>query len=456
MKKVKLFILVATCIFSKTLLAQQTDSQCGTEILTQQWEDEFQRLVSDFKLKQQANKSTQSIIYTIPVIFHIIHGGEPVGTFPNLAQGQINSQLTVTNQDFSGTGFNVGNYPANAFINWVASQALPTGNVDGSGRVKIADVGVQFCLAEKDTLGNILPEPGIDRINYITKGWSNPNTFSTTTTLSNYLNGTIKPQSIWNPKKYLNIWISDRTSALQFTGVATYPPLSGLTGIGGPGVGTDTTDGVWCYAKALGSYNIYPSGIYASPSVCGRTVTHEAGHYLGLRHIWGDGSCATDYCNDTPPAAAQNTGNPTYPLNIGSCASPSNSPDGEMFMNFMDYPSDPNKYMFTIDQAIRMQTALLNSSYRNQLGTHGLCSATTGINESLLTSSTSVYPNPTTGLLHIQSAEKIQNIRIYTLSGETILETNSNALSIENLPAGMYFLSIITNTKTETIKIIKE
>ena len=161
----------------------------------------------------------------------------------------------------------------------------------------------------------------------------------------------------------------------MFTGVASGPPLSGLTGLS-EGLGTDTTDGIWLYAKVTGSPIIYPSGIYGNPNVRGRTATHEIGHWLGLKHIWGDGACATDYCNDTPPAASNNIGVPTYPHNVGTCTSPSNSLDGEMFMNFMDYTLDPYKYMFTTDQVVRMQTALLNSPNRILLGTHNICSST--------------------------------------------------------------------------------
>ena len=157
MKK-NLLTTISLLLFSLTIYAQQENQFCGTRVPNHPWEKEFQKLISDYKTNQKSKKQS-SRVYTIPIIFHVIHSGQPIGTFPNISQGQINSQITVLNQDFSGNGFNSSNYPSNAFVNWVINQALPSANIDINGRVKIVDVGIQFCLATKDTIGNILPEP---------------------------------------------------------------------------------------------------------------------------------------------------------------------------------------------------------------------------------------------------------------------------------------------------------
>jgi hypothetical protein len=414
------------------------------------WESEFQKLIA-------ADKSTNSSnTYIIPVIFHVIHGGEPVGTFPNILQGQILSQITILNQDFSGNAYNASNYPQNAFVNWAIAQNIPAANLDSLGRIKIADFNIQFCLATLDSNGNVLPEPGINRINYQSLGLPSPAGYSTQATMRSYLDNILKPQTIWDVRKYLNVWITDKNSALSYAGVSTGPPLSGLTDL--PNTATESTDGIWCYTKVIGSNALFPSGSYIAPFIDGRTLTHEAGHYVGLRHIWGNGECGNDFCNDTPPAAAQNSGTPNYPHNIGSCASPSNTPDGEMFMNFMDYTRGPGVYMFTTDQRSRARTAMQNSPFRNQLGTHGLCSASTVIYNESLKNDIIIYPNPASKQLNINvSQNEIDEVSIYNLLGQTVITVkNNNSIDISGLPNGIYIVRVTQGQNKNTQKFVKE
>ncbi|MFN9983508.1 MAG: hypothetical protein ACK53Y_26515, partial [bacterium] len=228
-------------LFVLTIYAQKESQNCGAEIPTDLWENEFQHLIYEYK--QRHNHQIKSdTVYTIPIIFHVIHGGQTIGTFPNISQDQINSQITVLNQDFSGNGFNSSSYPSTAYTSWAINQALSPNNVDSLGRVKIADVGIQFCLAAKDTNGNLLPEPGINRIYYLSLNLQNPSNYSTQATMKSYLDDILKPQSIWNVTKYLNVWITDKNDSLNYTGVSSVPPLTGLIGI--PNNSTESTDGI--------------------------------------------------------------------------------------------------------------------------------------------------------------------------------------------------------------------
>lgn len=431
--------------------AQNDFIGCASESPLMQWEYALQELIKNSSPENKHGK-TMTNHYTIPIIFHVIHGGEPLGTYPNILSGQLASQITIINQDFSGNAYNASNYPAAAFVNWAVNQKTPQANLDQNGRIKIADFNIEFCLATTDNNGNILSEPGINRINYVQKGWVNPNQFTTQISMKSYLDSIIKPQSIWDVKKYLNIWITDKSTLLNYAGVSSVPPLSGLPDL--PGNATDTTDGIWCFTKAIGSYTLFPAGTYISTFIDGRTLTHEIGHYVGLRHIWGDGACGNDFCDDTPPAASENTGTPTYPYNAGSCASPSNNPDGEMFMNFMDYTRGPSKFMFTTDQKTRAHMVMLNSPFRNKLGTHNLCNTISAISEVALPTPISVYPNPANDRVHISvGKQQILRTKIFDKTGQLLMETEGSTISVQDLPIGFYFISAETNDQISTIKL---
>ena len=372
--KIKGFILFLILSFSK-LYSQLPNRGCGTAIPSAQYDSLFQQKVIDYLNTTTAASRVQST-FQIPVIFHVIHGGQAIGTYPNINQGQLNSQIQVLNDDYGGTGFNTGNYPATAFQAYATNTAVAVASKDGLGRIGISNTGISFCLALKDSLGNVLPEPGIERMNWNSiAGATNPTLATTAGNLMTLMDNVIKPATIWSPNKYLNIWVTDANPSASILGYATFPPLSGLIGV--VGGGTANTDGLWCWAKTCGSQNIFPSGTYSAPYNFGRTLTHEISHYLGIIHIWGDASCANDYCIDTPGQQAATYNTQTYPYLPNNCAVtiPPTGPNGVMFMNFCDYTDDAAMYMFTEDQKIRMQTAMTNSPYRNLLGTHGLCTA---------------------------------------------------------------------------------
>jgi hypothetical protein len=114
--------------------------------------------------------------------------------------------------------------------------------------------------------------------------------------------------------------------------------------------GPPGTDGVVILNAAFGT-----TGTATAPYNLGRSATHEVGHWLNLRHIWGDTEdCSgTDFVDDTPNAQHPNYGKPTFP-HI-SCT---NGPNGDMFMNYMDYVDDAAMFMFTAGQVVRMQATL--------------------------------------------------------------------------------------------------
>jgi hypothetical protein len=357
----KLNLLFLTLALNLNFFAQQQqepifstesdESMCGTKVPSKEWDEWFNKKVEERKLALQSGKA-MLVNYQIPVIVHVIHFGQAVGTYPNISNAQILSQINALNLDFAGTGYNYTNCPA---------PFVPL----------IANTGVQFCMALSDPAGSLIPVPGIERINAAGNGWTDPATLSSPTQITNLFDNTIKPATIWDPTKYFNIWISAKAQDPGLLGYSTFPVGTSLTGIPGGFTGSATTDGVWVYAKTFGQLN---GTLYANYDK-GKVLVHEAGHWLGLRHMWGDGNCLTDYCNDTPwHKAATNSPNacPVTPYLANECG-PGQSPDGRMWMNYMDYTDDDCMYMFTPDQVARIQTAMSQGTYRNLLGTHGLC-----------------------------------------------------------------------------------
>ena len=266
-----------------------------------------------------------SIITTIPVVFHILTDG--VGN-ENLSEAVIQAQIDQLNLDF--------------------------GNGAGSSYTVATDTEVRFCLAQQNETEVTMFEPGINRITDYDDG-----PFS----MSDFEN-TIKPATQWDPTRYLNIWVSDLSAGLL--GYAQFPSNSGLSGLNNNGGGANT-DGVVVASFTVGSVlNPGPGGPYN----LGRTLTHEVGHWIGLRHIWGDsGSCSNDdYCADTPDATTSNGGCPT----VDSC--PSDGLGADMVENYMDYSNDACMDTFTADQTTRIQAVLANSPRRMELGASTVCS----------------------------------------------------------------------------------
>lgn len=285
-------------------------------------------IIEQYKAVQETGSQSGGII-TIPVVVHVIHSGQPVGTAPNITDAQVISQITVMNNDFrrlAGTpGFN----------------SNPVG----------ADTQVQFALAKVDPDGN--PTNGINRVNLCETSWSTAD-----------INATVKPTTIWDPNSYMNMW-SVNFSDATLLGYAQFPIGSGLQGL--PSTGAAFTDGVVANYSTFGSIN-YSDGTFLlnAPYNEGRTMTHEVGHFLGLRHIWGDGDCTVDdFCADTPNAGASNFGCPT---GTNSCTGVTN-PGNDMIENYMDYTDDACMNIYTVNQKDRITAVMNNSPRRSTLKT---------------------------------------------------------------------------------------
>ncbi|MGS2725849.1 zinc metalloprotease [Psychroserpens sp. BH13MA-6] len=221
-------------------------------------------------------------VITIPVYVHVIYSNSQ----QNISSTQINSQISVLNQDFRGTN-NDANQVPNEFAGLVA------------------DSEIQFSLA------------GTFRYPDSRSSWGT----------NDAMKAAYPPIT---PDTHLNIWVCNIGGGIL--GYAQFP--------GGP----SATDGVVVSPQYFGN-----TGYVAAPFDEGRTTTHEVGHYLNLRHIWGDGRCnRDDYVADTPTSDGPNYGCPSYPT--VNCRS------NDMTMNYMDYVDDACMYMFSEGQKTRMRS----------------------------------------------------------------------------------------------------
>jgi len=263
----------------------------------QRIEDECRRAIE----KGDAQRVWRKLL-TIQCVVHVVAKTDE----ENISDEQIESQIAVLNQDYRGTNPDRSNIPDP----WSSLAADPN---------------IEFALATKDPKGKAT--------NGITRVQTTRDSFGTGDSVKTKAGGGTPP---WPTDRYLNFWICNLGDGLL--GYAQFP--------GGPA----RTDGVVILYTAFGT-----TGAASEPFNLGRTATHEVGHWLNLRHIWGDTTdCSgSDQVSDTPRAQMPNYGSPTWP-HI-TC---NNGPNGDMFMNYMDYVDDVAMFMFTQGQAARMNATL--------------------------------------------------------------------------------------------------
>lgn len=298
-----------------------------------QFETWLAPLVNKQTALRTSSKTAVIKIITIPVVVHVIHNGQAIGTAPNINDAQVQSQITVLNQDFR--------------------KMLGTSGGTSTNPIA-ADIQIEFVLAKQDPNGN--PTNGIDRVNMCQSSWSETD-----------INETVKPSTIWDPTQYMNMWTVNFSDS-DLLGYAQFPSSSGLQGVEAF-EGDANTDGVVSSYDVFGSSDFSTTFLLATPYDKGRTMTHEVGHFLGLKHIWGDvGSRKTgkdcsgsDYCDDTPQAGWEN-----YDCLTTYDSCPTN-PGNDMTENYMDYTNDICMNIFTQNQKDRMRVVMTNSDRRKTL-----------------------------------------------------------------------------------------
>ncbi len=236
-------------------------------------------------------------VIEIPVVVNILYRTSA----ENISTAQVQSQIDVMNADFAATNSDYNNTPSL----WQS--------------VRSGDTKIKFVL------------------NSVVRKSTKKTSWSTNDAMKKSPAG-INPTS---PTTMLNLWCCNMGGGIL--GYAQFPG------------GSSATDGVVIDNNAFGN-----TGTAAAPYGLGRTATHEIGHWLNLRHIWGDATCGNDFVDDTPVAQSSNGGCPAFPT-YGSCS----TTVPMMTMNYMDYTYDACMYMFTAGQNARMQASFAVGGGRN-------------------------------------------------------------------------------------------
>lgn len=296
------------------------------------FEDALKSKIEELK-RQKASGRIMAGVVSIPIVVHIVHNGEAVGSGTNISLAQVQAQIEVLNEDFR----KIAGTPGGSSNNPVA-----------------ADIEIEFCLSPVGQNGEILDEPGIHRYNGGRSDWT-----------LEQIESQLKPITIWNANLFYNIWtVKFNAANANLIGYAQFPDQSGLSGLNVSG-GPASTDGVVIRYQSFGSTDKGNFPVMVAPYNKGRTLSHETGHWLGLRHIWGDGACADDFVADTPTQQGPSSGCPVGRVSCGGL---------NMVENYMDYSDDACMNIFTQGQKTRMQAVIAISPRRKSLIEANLCS----------------------------------------------------------------------------------
>jgi len=399
----------------------QTESKrtCGTMHYLASMKEENPQLESEMKqynaeinewikANENANERSATATITIPVVFHILYNVPE----ENITDAEIESQVVAMNADFMGTNADASKIPS-AFKSLMGTP------------------GIQFCLAKRTPTG--APTTGI-----IHKS----TTLTVFTDNNNAKYSSKGGDDAWDTKKYFNIWICDLGPKLL--GYGEFPS----------GTATKTYGYV-------GHYSFTGTINSKSPYNLGRTTTHEIGHCFNLSHIWGDAYCGDDLVSDTPTQEADNSGCPSFPH--VTC---SNGPNGDMFMNYMDYSNDACMNMFSKGQTTRM-LAVLNKAPYNALKTSDGCTpaVNTGIISITTNNNISVYPNPSEGIFNVsfvineQIAHtlEVRNVLGQVIYKDAIVAPNgdySKSIDIQKFGKGTYTILLLNEHRIMANKIV--
>jgi len=398
-------------IVSLTIVFYTSGQRCGTPEYIQNHSVNKHIAQRTEAPKSESRDTLKDEVIIIPVVVHLLYNTAA----QNISDEQIISQINSLNKDYRRQNTDAANTPE------------PFKKV-------AADARIQFCLAKVDPQG------------YYTTG-----IVRKYTKVEYFLNDDKMKFSAqggddaWDATKYLNLWVCNLFNLTLGYAVLPGSPLN--------------KDGV------VIKYNVFGTvGNLVAPYNKGRTATHEIGHWLGLKHPWGDRMCGDDSIADTPPQQAGNYGCNSFP-HLSQCSINSY---GDMFMNYMDFSDDACMNLFTQGQKTEMRGLFALGGARNSFLNSTVCDSSNAeagplpkpVDSELRIT---IYPNPFHNVIHINTNQEKDVVgkvlKLYSITGKLYLtqtiESANTAVNVNNLASGIYILKIQGKNEEHVYKVIK-
>lgn len=401
--KIRLGLVLLIAICTKQLTAQQRCSSFAYQQTQLLKDPSLQNNINAIEaFTQNSIKNSHNtlarldggFVIRIPVVVHILYHDPS----QDISDSRVMEQINALNRDYRRLNADTVKTPS-------------------CFRAVAADCNIEFQLATSDPLQR--STTGIIRKYTPMTSWDEDDKMKFSASYGD---------DAWDSKSYLNIWVCNINSVLGYSSF-----------VGGPA----NVDGVVISTGAFGQSNTIAS--YDK----GRTAVHEIGHWLNLKHLWGDTDCGDDSVADTPKQSTYTVGCPS-----GIRVSCNNGPNGNMYMDYMDFTYDDCMNMFTLGQKDRMRALFEPGGPRNSI------LVSKGLNPPLIYQAPvpdnppkwlypQVYPNPANNELNFDLSYDVRwigkTVNLINLQGQTVMQIEVTSkiqkIDISRLASGMYFLS---------------
>lgn len=443
-----LSVSLLVSIHSKAQLVEEVISRCGAfeqdsaraaqDPMWRAMREANERSIREFQNRssKQGRLLEEDEVIKIPVVVHVVSKNSAdfreISSNVNISDAQVYSQIQVLNEDYRRLAY------------------TPGFNDDPRG----ADTRIQFELAQFDIHGRPIGtyDKNLERFTGINRIQTNKESYRICTTCNTEEELANLTVNDFPPTHYLNIWVTRLTGG--YLGVGQFPLNAEVDGLDTDGL-REKTDGVIIDYRYFGRDGVTNTNrLYAD----GRTTTHEVGHWLGLRHIWGDARCGDDYVDDTPWSDSKNENSC---LDVYTTCPQEEPFTRKMIENFMDYTPDACMNIFTKGQVARMRAVLETAPLRKELVRNSKLSVLEDTPQLSLT----MFPNPTQDWMQLAvtfEGTKTLQVSIYNSAGGKVYEkqhANSKSryipLTLTTLPQGVYILKVTTGSETVSKSFIK-